>query len=239
MTKSFFLLLLKHEKNTPNPKKIFELALSYNLKQMSLGKIARLVGESYPQTAKHHISQLQKKKLLDSKYKPIKPETNFSEEKLNERLVSLPIIGAANAGEATLIAEENIEGFLKVSPKIIGNRKNIFVLRVEGDSMDEANIDNRNIEDGDYVLVDGDSKKPKSGDYIVSIIDGAANIKKYIFDKNNEQIILISESKKKYLPIYIHKEDFSDYFIAGTVIQVLKPPKVEDISYEPFVENDE
>jgi repressor LexA len=218
----------------PIQKNILQIAEKYDLKQMSLGKISRLVGEFYAQTAKYHISQLKKKKLLDENLKPIHSNLDFLRESDNN-LVSLPIIGAVNAGEATLVAEENIEGFLKVSPKIIGNRRNVFVLRVEGDSMNNANVDDRNIEDGDYVLVNGDNKNPETNSYIVSIIDGMANIKKYFYDEKNEQIILISESKNNHPPIYIHKEDFSNYFIAGVVIQVLKPPKVQDVNYEDVI----
>jgi SOS-response transcriptional repressor LexA len=219
----------------PIQKSILQIAEKYDLKQMSLGKISRLVGESYAQTAKHHISQLKKKRLLDENLKLIHSNLDFLREGSN-KLISIPIIGAANCGEASLIAEENIEGFLKVSPRIAKNRDRLFVLRADGDSMNNADVYGQKIEDGDYVLIDGRSKDFQSGEYVVSIIDGMGNIKKFIQDKNNHQIILVSESKdkKKYPPIYIHEDDFSTYRIAGKVIQVLKPSKVEDIRYEEF-----
>jgi SOS-response transcriptional repressor LexA len=217
----------------PIQKSILRIAEKYDLKRMSLGKISRLVGESYAQTAKHHISQLKKKRLLDENFKPIRSNLDFLREGSN-KLISIPIIGAANCGEASLIAEENIEGFLKVSPRIANNRDRLFVLRANGDSMNDADVYGQKIEDGDYVLIDGRSKDFQSGEYVVSIIDGMANVKKFVRDKDNHQIILISETKNKeeHPPIYIHEEDFSTYIIAGKVIQVLKLPRSEDLTYE-------
>ncbi len=216
-------------------KQILEIARDYDLKKMSLRQIARLVNELHPQTIKYHISQLKKKGLLDENLKPIHSNLDFLKEGRN-KLVSIPIIGAANCGEASLIAEENIEGFLKVSPRIADNRDCLFVLRADGDSMNNADVYGKKIEDGDYVLIDGRSKDFQSGEYVVSIIDGMANIKKFIKDKDNRQIILISESKDKgkYPPIYIHEDDFSTYRIAGKVVQVLKPPKEKETIYEPI-----
>lgn len=217
----------------PIQRNILELARRYDLKKMTLGQIARLVNESYPQTAKYHISQLRKKGFLDENLKPLHSGVKISEDKHREQFISLPIVGAANCGEANLIAEENLEGFLKVSPRLVGNRNQLFVLRAEGDSMNQADVYGRNIEDGDYILVDGGGRDPRSGEYVVSVIEGMANVKKFIRDEENSQIILLSQSTKDHPPIYIHKEDFPSYEIAGTVVQVLKPPKDKELKYEP------
>ena len=61
---------------------------------------------------------------------------------------------------------------------------------------------------------------PRDGDYVVSIIDGMANIKKYRLDKANERIVLLSESTKDYAPIFIHRDD--DFRISGKVLDVVK-----------------
>ena len=79
-----------------------------------------------------------------------------------------------------------------------------------------------NIDDGDYVLIDSEAKNPENGDYVLSIIDGAANIKKFRKDKERGLIMLISESSSNYDPIYIHQDDASSYSVAGKVLGVLK-----------------
>ena len=98
--------------------------------------------------------------------------------------------------------------------------------------MNKASVDGKTIDDGDYVLVDTEDKNAKSGDYVLSIINGMANIKKYAEDTQNRQIILSSESKNYFPPIYIHEDD--DYLINGKVVDVLKKPNKDDeFSYEP------
>ncbi len=89
--------------------------------------------------------------------------------------------------------------------------------------MNKASVDGRSIENGDFVLIDCDDKVPQDGDYVLSIIDGLANIKKFIQDDTNQQIVLLSESTADYPPIYIDPSNY-DYIINGKVIRVLKKP---------------
>ncbi|MEI6092779.1 MAG: S24 family peptidase, partial [bacterium] len=139
--------------------------------------------------------------------------------------VLIPVLGVANCGVATLCAEERFEGFLRVSSSIVKKVKDIFAIKAVGDSMNKANIKNKNIEDGDYVLIDTSDKNIKDRDYVLSTIEGHANIKKFIRDKDNDQIVLISESDKNYPPIIIHEKDDFSYIVEGKVIQVIKIPK--------------
>ena len=109
-------------------------------------------------------------------------------------------------------------------PKI----KNIFAIKAYGDSMNNARIPNgrnsvHNIQEGDYVIVDPTSKNPSTGDYVLSIIEGTANIKKFVDDTANNQVVLISESTNDLPPIHIDRT--MDYLINGKVIQVIKAPK--------------
>lgn len=135
--------------------------------------------------------------------------------------ISIPILGAANAGPATIFAEENISGYLKVSRNDLNRKDGVFALRVEGDSMNEARINNKNLEEGDFVLIDSEYKNPKNGDYVLSVIDDCANLKKFERDNKTGEIMLISESSNlKYKPIYISSED--NFMINGKIINVVK-----------------
>jgi len=53
-----------------------------------------------------------------------------------------------------------------------------------------------------------------------------ANIKKFILDSKNNQIILVSVSTQDYPPIYIHSDDFQSYMLNGVVEDVIKKPQV-------------
>ena len=98
--------------------------------------------------------------------------------------------------------------------------------------MNRANIGGKNIEDGDYVVVDSEDKNVQTGDYVLSVIGGLGNIKKYVEDKNQRQITLVSESKQFFPPIYLHEEDLSDYLVNGKVVAVVKESNDNNMRYE-------
>lgn len=189
-----------------------------NLSGMTLREIGSLVGEKSAQKIKHHLTQLSKRGFIT--YNSVKKEIRKWQKISKEGFVSLPIVGAANCGPATIFTEENIIGYLKVSKKLAPRNEKLFVLRAEGDSMNKANINRKNIEDGDFVIVDAEQKSPEPGQYIVSIIDEMANIKKFMPDPQNKRIVLRSESTKEYLPIFIHEDD--KYEVSGRVVGVIK-----------------
>ena len=87
--------------------------------------------------------------------------------------------------------------------------------------MNEAKIGGRNIEEGDFVLIDSDYKKPRSGDYVLSVIDGHANLKRFKIDRKTRQIMLVPQSSNsRHKPIFVSSED--DFMINGKIIAVLK-----------------
>jgi len=212
--------------------KILNLARNKNLANLTLRKIAELIGESgSPQKIKHHLEKLKEKGLLIQSIdgQEIKPMSSSNIDKTT-KLISLPIYGSANCGQALELANNTIEEYLKVSKSILGEKlfkkiKDLFVLKAVGNSMNEANINNESIEDGDYVIIDRKQQNPGNGDYVVSIIDGAANVKKFFFDKSNKQVILASESYSDIPPIHIHEDDLNDYSVCGKVVKVMKKPR--------------
>lgn len=210
--------------------KLLELSERYNLLDLSLRRIGELIGEkNSPQKIKHHLEQLKQKGLLVysiDKKTLIRINKNITTD---ASLISLPIYGTANCGEALSVADNEIQDYLRISKNILGDSlikkiKNLFVLKAVGNSMNRANISNNSIEDGDYVIVDKEVKVPENK-YIVSIINGCANIKKFFLDKKNKQIILMSESFSDIAPIYIHEDDIENYSICGEVVKVLKQPE--------------
>lgn len=203
--------------------KLLQVMQNKNLNGMTLREIGELVGEKFPQKIKHHLDQLQKRGLvkIDKTKKTIMKSIGGAIK--NTQLISIPIVGSANCGPATIFANENIEGYLKISKTILRKFKNIFAIRAHGLSMNRAMIDGNTIEDGDYLLVDSDQTSPSNGDIVLSVIDDMANIKKYVWDEVNNQIVLVSESTKDIPPIYIHEDD--SFMINGKVIQVIKKPK--------------
>ena len=189
-----------------------------NLSGKTLRDIASLIGEESPQKIKHHLSQLDKKGFIT--YNPGDREIRKVRKVSKEGFVSLPIVGSANCGAATIFADQNIIEHLKVSEKFVPSRHNLFVLRAEGNSMNRSNIKGKNIENGDFVIVDPEQRTPETGHYVVSIIDEFANVKKFVRDSKNRRIVLESESTEDYLPIFVHEDD--QYEISGRVVDIIK-----------------
>jgi len=204
----------------PLQEKLLKLISEKNIGNLTLRQIGEVIKEKFPQKVKHHLSQLEQKGfiIIDTKNQKISLINNKVHPK--DLFISIPIIGSANCGPATIYADENIEGFLKISRRLITKQKSVFAIKAHGNSLNKANINGKNIESGDFVIIDSNQVAPKDGDYILSVIDNMANIKKYRLDQKNGRIVLLSESTQISNPIFIHKED--DFRINGKVVDVIK-----------------
>ncbi len=116
----------------------------------------------------------------------------------------IPLIGEIAAG-SPLLACENVEDYFNIDTKI----KADFALRVKGNSMIDANINN-----GDIAFI---RKQPnlESGEIGAVLIDDSATLKK--FYKDDETIILQSENKE-YKPMIYNNGDIQ---ILGKLVAVL------------------
>jgi SOS-response transcriptional repressor LexA len=211
--------------------KLLALANEMNLGRMSLREVGSLIGVKSAEVVKHHLRRLEERNLIthDLEKKIITPIRKGSDKVSN--FINVPILGAADCGPASRVAEAEPQGFLKLSKKILHSGKDIFAVRAHGHSMNRAKVKTidrkeKTIEDGDYVLIDSKYVRAKNGDYVLSVIDGLANIKKYHEDRENEQIILLSESSRHFPPIYIHWDEAGDCVVNGKVIEVIKKPKL-------------
>ena len=209
--------------------KLLKLSGSYNLGDMALRDIAKIIGEEHPQLIKHHLEQLEKKGLISWDRDERKILRTSNNPASNIDFIVIPVLGAANCGIASVFADESIIGHIKVSTRLIHNRTKVFAVQAVGSSMNKANIDGKSIEEGDYVIVDPVDKNIRSNDYVLSIIDDMANIKKISIDQKNEQIVLLSESSNPYPPIFLHESDASKFLVNGKVIQVIKHSGIESL----------
>ena len=206
----------------PIQEKILDLAKKKDVLELGIRPLGREIGVNQPQLVKHHLLQLQKKGLIKAKSREDIRQVLKHSSALQPTFVQIPVVGAANCGPATLVAEEHVEEYIPVSESLLKKKNNVFALVAKGDSMNKANINGNNIEDNDYVLVDSDQRSPNPGDYILSVIDGCANIKRYARTKDGN-IALLSESTFKYPPIYIGQSD--SFMTNGKVIQIIKSVK--------------
>jgi len=219
--------------------KILALTEKENIAEMSLREIGKHINETSPQKIKHHILQLEKNGLIQlDRLSKVMVKTRPGLFAQKSSLLAIPILGTANCGPAAAYAEQEAEGYLRVSGKLLSKKRGIFAIKASGHSMNKANINGLAVDDGDYVLVDPTCTVIKNGDYVLSIIDGMANIKRYFRDTANQRIILMSESSASFSPIFIHRDDMDNYLVNGKVIQVIKKPKTAWSKFKKFVYRD-
>jgi len=128
----------------------------------------------------------------------------------------VPIVGDVQAGTPTL-AEENIDGWLRLPRTMTGPAsEKFFLLRVRGNSMNEAAIAGDTIEEGDLVLVRQQSTAG-SGDIVVALLDGEATVKRLV-SAPGYLILKPESSDERHRPIVVEE----DFCVQGTVRRVLK-----------------
>ena len=208
-----------------NQQKILDFIAENDTSKFSYRAISRRLNMSSPQIVIHHLNQLKKKGLIyvdESKNLKI---TNFKSSTV-DNFLRIPIVGAANCGPATELAQENITGFLKISKTILNksNGEGLMAVRAIGNSLNKADIFGNKVDEGDYLIVDCNNKDPKDGDYVLSVMDGVANFKKFFKDEKSKEIRLVSESTSDIPPIVLHEDDLetSGYLVNGVVIRVVK-----------------
>jgi SOS-response transcriptional repressor LexA len=132
--------------------------------------------------------------------------------------LNIPILGFANAWKPLVEAVEHNYGVLPISKKIItGNGSEYFILKVEGTSMNQFEVNGKLIDNGSYVLIRKDKTELNTRDAFLFIVDGAATIKKY--RKEWEYIYLIPQSKEEYHhPIILSQDD--KVMVNGKVVDV-------------------
>ncbi|OGF80425.1 hypothetical protein A2W48_02960 [Candidatus Giovannonibacteria bacterium RIFCSPHIGHO2_12_44_12] len=211
--------------------RLLELSKKENLAKMSLREMAKAIGKpnESPQKIKHHLLQLQKKRFLTIDRIKGVMERAVSEPswasgllKKASRLFSIPVIGTASCGPDTIFAEQNFQGFLRISSKLIGRSKptGLYAIKADGSSMNRAEVNGKRIEDGDYVIIDSNDNTAENGDVVLAIVEDRGIIKRFIDDRKNGQIVLKSDSSFDYEPIYLHPSD--SFSINGKVLAVIK-----------------
>ena len=129
---------------------------------------------------------------------------------MSSKTQNIPIIGKVAAGEP-ILAVENVEGTLAVDSSFVST-KEVFALRVRGDSMKDAGILN-----GDYVLA-RQQVTANRGDIIVAIIGEEATVKRY--SPEGTRVRLMPENPS-YRPIVLHRYS-PEFRIAGKVVGLIR-----------------
>lgn len=210
----------------PLQKKLVELNRVRKLSELTYREIARQLSENgpiHPFAVKYHIDLLVKADQLGVSDRPVSASPRKAAQK-EPYLVRIPLMGSANAGRATIFADNDIKTYVNISSKILcsKNYPNLIALTVTGNSMNKAEIAGGRIENGDTIIVDRQKVTPRDNEIVITNHNDLVNIKRFRFDYENRMVTLKSDSTEDHEPIYLSADDNIDAFIEGTVTQVLK-----------------
>jgi len=173
--------------------------------------IGKAIGLTSSSTVHAHLANLERLGML--RRDPTKPRAMEVLADRAKRAVvpsGLPLVGRVAAG-TPILAEENIEEYVEVSP-LAGGDGGDFVLEVRGDSMKNAGI-----LDGDTVVV-RKQNSVNNGDIVVAILDedaeAEATVKRYFREPDH---IRLEPENEDFEPIRS-----PDVKVAGRVIGVFR-----------------
>jgi repressor LexA len=168
-----------------------------------------------------HLRALERKGYLtreDMKSRALRPtglqlplpgtDADSSAPANDDDLVEVQILGRVAAG-LPLLAEEHVIDTVRIDRGLLKGGREVFGLRVHGDSMIEAGILN-----GDYIFVRRQLTAQK-GDIVVALIGDEATVKYYFPEKDHVRFV---PANKTMAPIYVRAMDFKATMLLGVVI---------------------
>ncbi|UCC38640.1 MAG: repressor LexA [Candidatus Aminicenantes bacterium] len=172
----------------------------------TIRQLGRLLNIIHPSAVFKHVLSLEKKGYLERKRGELRL-TGFPS--LLESQVRVPLVGFVPAGQPKEVFDVSGEA-VEVPEWMVGRRKgNIFCIHVDGKSMVDAYIDDR-----DRVLVERTSSA-SSGDMVVALLDdGSVTLKRLRIEDGN---IFLAPENPEFEPIEV-----KELRVLGKVIGVLR-----------------
>jgi repressor LexA len=189
-------------------KYIVEQIRDYNLPP-SLSEMAEFLGVKSKRAAAKHLEALEEGGYIKTSGKARGITVlNSMRESLEKGLIRVPILGNIQAGSPHM-AEEHIEDWINLPQTLVRGRRDVFVLKVRGDSMVNAGIF-----EGDLVIV-RPTREAKNNDIVVALLHDEATVKRFIQIKNRAYL---KAENPDYANIYPKEE----WMIQGKVVGVIR-----------------
>lgn len=202
---------MSQEKITPKQQEILEYIKQTILKKgypPAVREICEAVKLKSTSSVHSHLETLEKNGYI--RRDPTKPRTiEIIDDCFNlarREVVNVPLLGTVAAG-TPLLAQENIENYFPIPSELLPN-KEIFMLRVKGDSMIEAGIFN-----GDQILVEK-KETAENGEIVVALLEDSATVKRFYKEDGRYRLQPENSSME---PIYV-----DDVQILGHVIGLFR-----------------
>ena len=167
---------MSQEKITPKQQEVLEYIKETILKKgypPAVREICEAVNLKSTSSVHSHLETLERNGYI--RRDPTKPRTiEIIDDCFNlarREVVNVPLLGTVAAG-MPLLAQENIENYFPIPTEMLPD-KEVFMLRVKGDSMIEAGIFN-----GDLIFVEK-TVTAENGEIVVALLDDSATVKRF------------------------------------------------------------
>src|SRR6185436_16182149 len=130
----------------------------------------------------------------------------------DDNIMDIRIVGRVAAG-LPLLAEENVIDTVRVDRMLVRGGREVFGLRVTGDSMIEAGIMS-----GDYIFVKKQSTAER-GDIVVALIGDEATVKHFYPERD---YVRFQPANSQMAPILVRASDFKSTMLLGKVVGVYR-----------------
>jgi repressor LexA len=130
----------------------------------------------------------------------------------DENLLDIQVLGRVAAG-LPLLAEENVIDTVRIDRMLVRGGRDVFGLRVQGDSMINAGILN-----GDYIFVRKQASA-EPGEIVVALIGDEATVKYYHPEKD---YVRFQPANDQMAPILVRASDFRSTMLLGVVVGVYR-----------------
>jgi repressor LexA len=149
--------------------------------------------------------------LKSSSLRPIETDV-ADEDDFAGDLIDIPILGRVAAG-ALQEAIEQPSDHVRIDRMLIGGQRDVFGLRIRGESMIDAGI-----HDGDYVFVRKQLEATR-GQIVIALVGDEATCK-YFFPERDH--IRLEPANTNMGPILVPKTDWRDTQLLGVVVGVYR-----------------
>jgi len=183
----------------------------------TLREIGESMGIRSTNGVNDHLRALERKGYLrreDMKSRALRLVSQEPEPTANsdETLVDVQVLGRVAAG-LPLLAEENVVDTVRVDRMLVRGGRDVFGLRVQGDSMINAGILN-----GDYIFVRKQASADR-GEIVVALIGDEATVKYYFPEKD---YVRFQPANDQMAPILVRASDFRPTMLLGVVVGVYR-----------------
>ncbi len=173
------------KKITKKQQEVLQYIKKYTVKHgfpPSIREICAGLNLSSPATVHVHLKHLEEAGCIrktNSKFRTIEVLVENEFEKKNEDIVKVPLLGKITAG-SPIEAIEMPNNFFDLPASLIAHKKEVFTLKVSGESMINAGIF-----DGDIVIVER-SKVARNGQIVVAMTaENEVTLKTFYKEKNH------------------------------------------------------